>query len=821
MSREAYVRSVVPAALEQLGIQGYANSPGSWYFDMSDTWGLVLRDASPSIGVGGNFGKKKIDAANNLSAFKPVLPSLPAWLMLGAIREDDVPFDRGAMENTPQDETGGTFTRVFNHFFDPYKDNPLTLPWCNRAPDWVLTRTSSLTGLCGVNDFNVLSAREAMFRALTLKQFDTVTGALSDVPSSLIPEANRKAYWATMFRSLGDMVHLLQDMAQPQHTRGDAHAGLGCLGGVCLAGHESYYENYIEARATNRPSFTLRERFFQFNDPDDVPERVAANPLDFGNYPIPAFTTYRDYFSTAIGPASLNGLGLANYSNQGFYTAGTNLLSASGAAYPSPTQSPSLLVETTIPNGSVTDASGKTVTGALDLLVGRITDRLSPVDSADNVPLSARGMFDQFLKEKGRQQYILTHYNYDAQAALLIPRAVSYSAGLINYFFRGRVEISLPDEGVFGLVDHGTGEGFKKLRVAVRNSTEAVNDPIRGSTEQNMTGGKWMAVVKYHQDRRYKQDLSEGVGIDPCNDFSELIDPADPSESTFCRDGAEQIIVSKAKDDSLGAGAYKLMEFDFGENPVPLEATDMVLQIVYRGALGDEADAVAVGTSDISEATYFTYHNASDYIHIAGHVYTRDQVNNDPNLLAQVSPQSCVDYRLTPPRLLDACLRPFNIDIDLAFDDLTKPAVSVKDLPNRRYIRFAYLTVADYDQYKEVKAAKKRAKLKISVRRSTSRKKDLLLQDGTCVPHDPFSIIPRVAQLTYDGDGNTTYYWGNLWQLRGIYGWYQASCVWNGDNSTPGSPDDRNEIEDTLDRQADEGKPYAVTIMREYDGDAL
>jgi hypothetical protein len=38
----------------------------------------------------------------------------------------------------------------------------------------------------------------------------------------------------------------------------------------------------------------------------------------------------------------------------------------------------------------------------------------------------------------------LNKSNYDAMADLLIPRAVSYSAGLINYFFRGKIDI-VPD----------------------------------------------------------------------------------------------------------------------------------------------------------------------------------------------------------------------------------------------------------------------------------------------------------------------------------------------------------------------------------------
>ena len=77
---------------------------------------------------------------------------------------------------------------------------------------------------------------------------------------------------------------------------------------------------------------------------------------------------------------------------------------------------------------------------------------------------------------------------------------------------------------------------------------------------------------------------------------------------------------------SLTSNQQKLIEFEFGDSPIPFDMTDVVLQVVYRGELGSEADAVAVGTIDMSEPTYFAYHNASDYIHIGQHVYSRGQV---------------------------------------------------------------------------------------------------------------------------------------------------------------------------------------------------
>jgi hypothetical protein len=61
------------------------------------------------------------------------------------------------------------------------------------------------------------------------------------------------------------------------------------------------------------------------------------------------------------------------------------------------------------------------------------------------------------------------------------------------------------------------------------------------------------------------------------------------------------------------------------------------------GTLGEEADAVVVATQDIAEPTFFSYINASDYIRLGEKVYTRDEINADPTLLAQVRPTSCID----------------------------------------------------------------------------------------------------------------------------------------------------------------------------------
>ena len=45
---------------------------------------------------------------------------------------------------------------------------------------------------------------------------------------------------------------------------------------------------------------------------------------------------YRSYFSEEVGSTGLAGTGLANYSNRGFYSAGTNAFSGGAFWYASP-----------------------------------------------------------------------------------------------------------------------------------------------------------------------------------------------------------------------------------------------------------------------------------------------------------------------------------------------------------------------------------------------------------------------------------------------------------------------------------------------------
>lgn len=794
--------------IRSLGLDGLTPlGDGSRYLEfIPNKTDVSARDRSPQ--------PYEIRILRQLSSTEPA-NSLRRWLMYGAIREDDNPNEDPP---TPQDVEPG-LRRPLHHFFDPYYNRPLTVAGLGlidhdvmKNVDWALGvrdafSSPNLEDSARRNRFTTFDAREAMFRALTLKAYTNET--LTDLSPGANPDvrqALRQKYWTTTFRILGNVLHLNQDMAQPQHTRNEVHSGIYCATYACPTGHTSIYEKYIDARAT-------KIEFFNTRQPFQHQQSIASTVLPLAApYLIPRFSRYADYWSTAPGPQSLLGAGLADYSNRGFFTAANNF---GGSELSAPSSDLSRYRIAQVPP-TTWDGTPPPDATPVQVYYGKVTDTFRNVDDTD-VPLTTLSIWDQFIQAKlRRRSYTLNRLNYDAMAALLLPRAVAYSAGLINFFFRGTLDIALPDEGVFAVADHGIDKGFTKLRAKIRNTTPSFVDPQNNTQPQNMTSGMLFAVVKYHTDKQYVASLDKVVGAAPCGNYTDVINTTKLDASTTCRDGIEQIVVSKPLNAvSLAAGAEALVEFDFTDSPIPLGMTDVVLQVVYRGILGSENDAVAVGTLDASEPTYFTYQNASDYIHIGPHVYTRSEIDARLDLLTQVQPQDCVDYRQTPAHLVVGCLASFYLDLNVGFADLANPLAAVELLPPRRFIRIVYLTVADEGGDESAKRASR--KVNVTVRRHASAEKALLKNEGSCLPDDPFDIRPRHAQMTILSASQIEYSLSAITKLRGVNGWYNTSCVINGDGTIPGTVnDDRFTIMTPLNPDGDEIKPYPVTVMPNY-----
>jgi len=663
LTREAHQRSSLQDSdlLQRLGLSSFQQDFGHIYFDISPNSGVTFARKNNPIEPGSKTGAldytlHRFNEANkrleDAGLPTPTFTSIPGWLMVGAIREDDVVYSSSEDKNPPQDDPQGAFQRVFNHFYDPFRDGSGMLgvyPATGVAATTWAIEGEGLPGLKN-NHYSVRSAREAMFRATTLRTVDN--GQLKTLPTPTAgvdtskelgkfnSEDMRKAYWATVFRSLGDVVHTLQDMGQPQHTRGDNHAGMGCISGTekCLAGHASFYEKYVDSKVRGENTFEVSKRFFVEGDPDNtISPPIKLSPPPYGNYPVPRFNSFISYYTGGISDDSYTATGLANYSNMGFYSAGTNL--GNQLYHERPPRDANLLDKEELQGGQIENMAGIPLTDAeakMTLLTHPVTDNLQGT-SEPNVRLSTYSVFSQFMEAKGHEPvYTLNHYNYDAMADRLLPRAVAYSAGLIDYFFRGQMEISPPQEDIYAVVDHARFappnaatdpingfKGFDKIKLNLKNTTE--NIQTNGNNyPQTMSDGILVAVVKFYRNTKYTDDL-EG----------ELIQGSTEDDYLAQRSKIEEIVVSKpiTLTSPLAYGEEVELSFDFSEQELPINAWSSIrLSVVFRGKLGDEEDAVVIAEKAISSPLFMTVANERDYLVIGTGCFTYEYFQNNDSM---------------------------------------------------------------------------------------------------------------------------------------------------------------------------------------------
>jgi len=111
------------------------------------------------------------------------------------------------------------------------------------------------------------------------------------------------------------------------------------------------------------------------------------------------------------------------------------------------------------------------------------------------------------------------------------------------------------------------------------------------------------------------------------------------------------------------------------------------LQVVFRGKLGSENDAVVVTTKDISEPTYLAYRNTTDYFSLDGMLYTKQQILKDPALFARVDTNNDGAYdNKDTPKLDPVAISSGRISIAGATD-----IIQFGTLDPENYVRVAYL----------------------------------------------------------------------------------------------------------------------------------
>ena len=460
--------------------------------------------------------------------------------------------------------------RWLNHFYDPTTGNGLNQGGISYGQPSLVWGRNYAS-----NDWTFEKMRNAYYLALASAN-----------------ASNKKQLFGHVFRGLGQLIHLIQDKAVPAHTRNDAHF-----------------------------PYTLRTR--------DNYERYTRDAVDPNNPQIPwlTFTGYAPVELSVFNNFDTfwinSGKGLSEYTNSNFLSHHTNLDDARYAL-------PAPIGDWTTPE--TVGANQYTVR----YLQGYATDNYRPAQSSTISHLTAYSYMDFEMNKYGNTQrvYSLNDKVHKEYADLLIPRAVGYSAGLLNYFFRGTIDIAVPSNmsqpsnGYYSMIV-STGANFNPATAAFTAiKLKATNTTTTG---ENMTNGTIQLVVKYKMA---------------------LADPFVAGQVATSADFFYIVVPEQNNVNALYSATPTELNFDLSQNPIPLWATDVYLQVVFKGTLGTETDAVAVGFKDISEPTPIDIFNNMDKICINGSWYNAgsaeaiQQVDTNHNGIADTNEADVYAYDL-------------------------------------------------------------------------------------------------------------------------------------------------------------------------------
>ncbi|MBZ0092500.1 MAG: hypothetical protein K8F27_09800 [Sulfuricellaceae bacterium] len=300
-------------------------------------------------------------------------------------------------------EDNASLSRPRNHFYNPLNGQSLTVKGIalgNASPDWALEDGGNIGG----QDFSLKDAREYLYKALTLSA-----------------SADREKNFGLTFQTLGMVIHHIQDMAQPQHVRNDPHMDRLSLWGLNPLFNPSLYEQY-----TNRRDVRGSLPFTGY-----APVYSTADPATFNNP--------RNFWTKTTG------VGLAQFTNANFVSAGTNFDNPGMFNFPlfDPALRTDMDIQQLCANANP-PCPNPNLTGTMAFFGNWVEDRYTGQRTL-NPMASTLSIFDADLeKVQSKKLFTLNRFNFGVAHGFLIPRAVGYSAGLINYFFRGKIDF-VPD----------------------------------------------------------------------------------------------------------------------------------------------------------------------------------------------------------------------------------------------------------------------------------------------------------------------------------------------------------------------------------------
>jgi len=535
--------------------------------------------------------------------------------------------------------------------------NPVWAQWniyCNNSDGSSSGRVEDFSAVCFYMKYSDPEPTEAEQKSNMCNEFSWYYARMAFIIALTSHDNDeRNKFFARTFRSVGQVTHLLEDMSVPAHVRNDMQGHL-YFQQIAFNLPSNWYGNNLEAYVQKRPQLVSG----------------GGSPLHFNKlldyWDTNAYSSYTD-INNSIGG------GLAEYTNANFLSE-FRLLGATG--YPHPAA-----------NDGVWEVANYTDEDYYDNEFKNIYRVYFEKKQGEKVThLIAKGYFSDDVEDDDIKDltYALDERCFADYAAKLIPKAIDYSAGIMDYFFRGTLAIEKPDRYVYSIADGSKLRGFvvngevvqqqyfDYIKAKVRNSTD-----YNGGGDAPMGPGKLWAVAKYKMRTNYDPELAKDPPI------------AAEREENF------SYSISAPKDGINMGLDWQEFEFDFSDDPIPAGITDLYLQVVYQGTLGNEKDtAVAVGMKDISEPTHFVAMNATDRVYVNYILRTTQEIIDNATARSFYF-DNCSDpedyHDCTP------CMYPFDVKIRIAFGRVPGGQdadydVVVNSQPAGSYSRIIFLT---------------------------------------------------------------------------------------------------------------------------------
>lgn len=268
--------------------------------------------------------------------------------------------------------------RFFRHFHEPISNTGLGGLF-DSSINWSLSSV-------GDQEWSWNDAREYYFKALTSPT-----------------KTERDENWAKTFRALGQIMHLLQDSTNPAHVRDDPH--------VLRDGLHDFMDRHSVTSYTSAGIIS----------PDSSMLEVAGT---MRNEPFSNLFDRNMYYGSNPGVTLGADVGITEYASANFYS--DDRIAGQNSPVP-PYPSLAELVPAPAPSPYLTLARlGSAAFSGARVAIYTGNETLSKFLNLE---------FDLLGKLR------LDDGVYDAYARHLIPRAVGYSAAVLNYFFRGNIPL--------------------------------------------------------------------------------------------------------------------------------------------------------------------------------------------------------------------------------------------------------------------------------------------------------------------------------------------------------------------------------------------